>query len=107
MVESENIEALIALLNIIFFNRLTDFHSIKIVTAMKDEIRKRNGNINIQKLSSMFYYSEKHIRRLFFQYIGTSPKMFMRIARVNQALCLLQSKTMNFTDIAMQTGFFD
>lgn len=30
-----------------------------------------------------FYYSEKHIRGLFLEYVGVSPKSFSRIVRVN------------------------
>ncbi len=107
LVKSESIDTLITSLDTLFLNRLEDFHAEKIIAAMKNKILVCNGDISIRDLSYEFFYSEKHIRRLFLQYIGTSPKIFTRIVRVNYALQLLQKKNMRFTDIAVKAGFFD
>lgn len=107
LLNSESIEALVVSLDSIFLNRLADLREEKTIIAIKNKILAHNGNIGVRELSSEFFYSEKQIRRLFLQQIGTSPKTFSRIVRVNYALQLLQSTDMRFTDIAVQTGFFD
>ncbi|MCL2698562.1 MAG: helix-turn-helix domain-containing protein [Oscillospiraceae bacterium] len=106
LLESESIEVLISTLDKIFLSRMSDFRSQKIIAAMRDKILKYNGNVTQKKITSEFYYSEKHIRRLFLQYIGTSPKMFSRIVRINHVIHLMKSPA-RFTDIALQAGFFD
>lgn len=53
------------------------------------------------------HYSEKHIRRLFLQHIGTSPKKFSRIVRINYASWLLQEDPLYFPDVIEKAGFFD
>ncbi|WMC92531.1 helix-turn-helix transcriptional regulator [Kineothrix sp. MB12-C1] len=107
LLKSESIEALVVSLDKIFLDRLTDCCERKTVTAIKKKILTHNGNIGVRELSTEFFYSEKHIRRLFLQHIGTSPKTFARIVRVNYALQLLQNTNMRFAEIAAHTGFFD
>lgn len=107
LIKSECIEDLMKALDRIFIARLTDFNTQKGVISIVDKIIMRNGDISTQELSSTFYYSEKHIRRLFLQYVGTTPKMFSRIVRVNYALHLLQNKPTHLIDVAVQAGFYD
>lgn len=107
LIKSESIDALLIALNKIFLKRLTNFNMSNSITSIKNEILKYKGNISMKNLSSVFNYSEKHLRRLFLQYIGTSPKMFSRIVRINHALQLMQSNNIHLTDIAVKTGFFD
>lgn len=107
LVKSKSVETLIMSLDKIFIDRIGNSHVEKTIKMIKNKILVQNGNVSISELSSLFHYSEKHIQRLFTQYIGTSPKVFSRIVRVNYALRLLQLQSMHFADIAMQTGFFD
>lgn len=107
LMKSECIEDLIEALDRIFITRLMDYKAGKGVTAMMNKITTLNGGISMRDLSSEFYYSEKHIRRLFLQYVGTTPKTFSRIVRVNYALRLLQSNSTHLIDVATQAGFFD
>ncbi len=74
---------------------------------MIEKILIHNGSISMSEISAQFFYSEKHIRRLFLQYVGTTPKTFSRIVRVNYALRLLNNSPAHLIDIAMEAGFFD
>lgn len=103
--KSNSIADLIKTLDGIFLNRLKTNNDCLI--SIIDKIITRNGNITPSELSADFYYSERHIRRLFLQRIGVSVKKFSRIVRMNYALQLLQNKNIGFTDIAMRTGYFD
>jgi AraC-like DNA-binding protein len=107
LLKSKNIDSLIQAIDGILLNRLNDSQEVKTITSVKNEILMKNGNIHIRELSSAFFYSEKHIRRMFNKYIGASPKMFSRIVRINNALRLLQCSVNDLSDIAVQTGFFD
>jgi len=105
LLEFESIESIVAALDKMFLDNL-NFCGEKIVTEIKNKILTHNGDVTQKDLSTEFCYSEKHIRRLFLKYIGTGPKMFSRIVRINHAMRLLQNPT-RFTDIAVKAGFFD
>jgi len=107
LIKSKNIKSLFTALDGIFLRFLANFHEIRIIAAMKNEILARSGNMTTKELSSIFHYSERHIRRLFLRYIGTSPKIFSRIVRINYVLNLLQSDNTRLIDITMKAGFFD
>lgn len=107
LIKSECIENLVEALDKIFITRLSNFCTGKGIAAMTNKIFIHSGNISMQDLSTEFCYSEKHIRRLFLQYVGISPKGFSRIVRVNYALRLLQNNPIQLIDTAIQAGFFD
>lgn len=107
LIKSERIEFLVEAIDRIFIARLTERHTGKGISAIMRSIVKQHGSISTRELSSEFYYSEKQIRRLFLRYVGTSPKTFSRIVRVNYALRLLQNQPQHFADVAAHAGFFD
>ncbi len=107
LIKSECIEDLVEALDKIFITRLINNSSRREITAIMNNIVMHKGNVSMRDLSVEFYYSEKHIRRLFLQYVGTTPKIFSRIVRVNFALRLLQNNPTNLIDVATRAGFFD
>mgnify|MGYP000035040110 CR=1 FL=1 len=106
IVKSEQISELIAMLDCIFLSQLKTTSNEFIIGAIK-MITENNGNITAKKLSEELHYSEKHIRRLFLQHIGTSPKKFSRIVRANYASWLLQKNPLNIADVIEKVGYFD
>lgn len=72
-----------------------------------DYINKNHGAICIKKLSKSNYYSEKHLRRLFNQYIGTGLKTYSRIVRFNYALKLIKFSNESLASISIKAGYFD
>ena len=107
LVKSESIKKLTEELDVIFLTRLMNSRSGTGISPMLQAIYKRHGNINSHELSGEFHYSDKQIRRMFLQQVGTSPKMFSRIVRANYSLRLMQNPPSPLTDIAMQAGYFD
>lgn len=107
LLQSESAASLIDAVNRIFMKRLNRGLADTSASAIMNHIIRQQGNVGARELSSEFFYSEKHIRRLFLKQIGTSPKMFARIVRVNYALHLLRSKPGYFSVVALQAGFFD
>lgn len=107
LIKSECIEDLVEALDTIFITRLSNICTGKGIAAITNRIFTHCGNISMRDLSEEFCYSEKHIRRLFLQYVGISPKVFSRIVRVNYTLRLLQNNPTQLIDTAIQAGFFD
>lgn len=77
------------------------------ITAIMRNILMRHGEVSMRELSDDVHYSQKHLSRLFLHHVGTSPKMFSRVVRVNYALKLMQNLPTTFTDVAAQAGYFD
>lgn len=107
LMRSDRVETLVEALDKVFLTRLIKQDTDSTVSALLRHIATRHGNVDAKELSSAFFYSEKHLRRLFSHHVGVSPKMFSRIVRVNHALRLIQRQPQGFADIAAQAGFFD
>lgn len=66
------------------------------------------GNVRLDTLIQHFNTNYKKIERLFHQYVGMSPKSYLRIIRVNACIDLSQfNSSCNLTAIAIDNGFFD
>jgi len=70
-------------------------------------IRRSRGVINGSRLSQEVHYSERHLRRLFQEYLGTGVKTFSRIVRVNHAVSLLCRSRVPLEIAAGLTGYYD
>ncbi len=65
------------------------------------------GNISAKKLSDSVYYSERHLNRIFNQYLGMNIKTFSRLVRINKAIRLLHDPQISITKTCNLTGFYD
>lgn len=64
--------------------------------------------INVSQLSEIACLSNKQFGRVFTDYVGATPKEFLRIVRMQRALSMLQQEaTLPFTQVAYACGFFD
>lgn len=107
LINAQNITELIHSLDEIFLS-FTKLHTPKQhVAGIIDQIIAQNGNIRMKELSHDFFYSEKQIRRLFQTYVGTSPKTFCRITRMNHAVNMIKNNQLYLTDTAISCGYFD
>lgn len=68
-----------------------------------------NGLISTGDLARSVHYSERHLNRIFKQYIGTGTKTFARIVRANKAIQLFRNPNLSSTisHVADQMGFYD
>ena len=63
---------------------------------------------NIRKLADIACLSEKQFSRIFSENIGTTPKEFLRIIRLQRTLSLLQHKPeIGFAQLAYECGYTD
>ncbi|RFZ76988.1 AraC family transcriptional regulator [Lacrimispora amygdalina] len=65
------------------------------------------GTLSVKELSHNVFYSERHLGRLFDEYMGVGIKSFSRLVRVNKSIRLLQRHNFNLTQVFMETGFYD
>jgi len=81
------------------FNRLSNcFKSIHIT----------KGNIKISDLAKITCLSDKQFYRVFLEYTGISPKEFIKIIRVQNALAQLQqNKQKDLFQMAISCGYYD
>jgi len=65
------------------------------------------GKITVRKLSDDIHYSERHLNRMFQQYVGTGVKSFARLIRMNVACHLLQNCQNSVEVVSELAGFQD
>lgn len=70
-------------------------------------IVKSGGAISVKELSQNVFYSERHLGRIFGEYIGVNIKSFSRLVRVNKAIRLLRQSHFSITQTYLQTGYYD
>lgn len=66
------------------------------------------GNLSVTALADKLSYSERHVRRMFRQALGTGPKELLHIVKFQ---CMLQHvvrvSPSRFADVAAQHGYYD
>ena len=65
------------------------------------------GNISTKELSDSVYYSERHLSRMYHQYLGMSVKSFSRMVRINKSIRLLHNPLHSVTCASYATGYYD
>nr|NQU91621.1 AraC family transcriptional regulator [Bacteroidota bacterium] len=71
-------------------------------------INQAKGIININFLSSEACLSRKQYERTFLEYIGTSPKQFIKTVRFQNAIhCKSKNKDIQLTELAYDCGYYD
>lgn len=71
-------------------------------------INQSRGMIKIEDLASESFLSRKQFERTFSDFIGTSPKQFIKIVRFQNAIYeRSQNKELSVTEIAHKCGYFD
>ncbi len=99
----------IGLIEHFLLSRLHSFstYNVKRVVAAVQEINQQSQP-TITQLSQIACLSNKQFNRVFTEYIGTHPKEFIRIVRMQRALYLLQTHPdRNFAQLAFECGFYD
>ena len=64
-------------------------------------------SFNIENLASYYGFSERHIQKLFLDWVGLTPKTFHSIQRFNKSLELIQSSDSSLTSIGLECGYYD
>lgn len=71
-------------------------------------IRQSKGNVSIEKLASNACLSRKQFERTFSEHVGTSPKQYLKIIRLQASIYLRsKNKKILLTNLAYENGYYD
>lgn len=69
---------------------------------------KRLASMNVSAVAADLGVSERHLRRVFKEAVGVSPKDFARLVRFDRALSAAQGDSqLNWASIAAASGYYD
>jgi len=86
----------------------TDTYEIKRISNSLQLIRGSKGLIPVDTLSDAACVSRKQFERIFLNYIGTSPKQFLKTIRFQASLHLKHyNPDISLTELAYSCGYFD
>lgn len=78
---------------------------LSIVEQIIDKM-KTNKAIKIKKISQEMGISERTINRIFYKYIGFSPKGFIKVLRFRNTITMHRKK-MNLTELCLNNDYYD
>ncbi|MBK9270301.1 MAG: AraC family transcriptional regulator [Saprospiraceae bacterium] len=62
----------------------------------------------IQQISKKVGFSQKHLIKMFKEHVGLTPKAFLKVIRFQKVIREIEQKQpINWTDIALQSGYYD
>jgi AraC-like DNA-binding protein len=103
---SKSVFELVTKLDSIFLSYINNDLTDKFILGLRDTICR--GNLmSIEELSKYTHYSKRHLGRIFGQYSGINIKTYMRLARINKAIKLIQKTPGSITQAAISSGFYD
>lgn len=101
---SDNEEALSLLIEFLTSKYSENFEHKNLNNIIKSMYYSNTYNLNnLIRFNSDY----KKIERLFYNKIGTTPKKFQEIIRFNKSTKLIHNTKNNFTDIALNLGYYD
>lgn len=107
--EAKTVDEKIRLSNRYLFSQLQKHHpEMSYVNRAAELIRKTDGIDKIEELPGKVYISLRQLEREFKKKVGTTPKRYMRIARINEVYRKLEDgKAADFTKLAFDCGYAD
>jgi AraC-like DNA-binding protein len=76
-----------------------------LINAAVEKIRAAKGNVKIKELVTTLYISKDAFEKRFRKTIGTSPKQFAQLVRLQHIITQKQKQTL--TGLAFDAGYFD
>ncbi len=109
IIEAQNTEQRIRIIEKFLLNRLNDEKTINtIVKDTVDSLFLTKGNATITSIFKDELSKRRQLERNFRKQIGVSPKQLAKLIRLQTALkMLLNKKSQNLTDIALNSEYFD
>jgi len=84
-----------------------DYYNLKRISVVLHQINEQ-AKTNISELSETACLSSKQFNRIFLDYVGATPKEFLRIVRMQRALFKVQQNpSISFAQLAYECGFSD
>ncbi len=107
--DSENHDTCIELIENYFYKCLicgTSYHLPRLAEVVRHI--NNSAQTNIRELSDIACLSEKQFCRIFLENIGTTPKEFLRIVRLQRTLSIMQhNPEIGFAQLSYECGYTD
>lgn len=78
-----------------------------LINSVISAIKESRGDITIDAICHMFSINSKFLERRFSDYIGMTPKSFIRIVRFQNVLDRYDKCSGSLTDLSMDCGYYD
>lgn len=106
LAEAKNNIQRISIVEQFLLSKLYNHRPDELISIAVDKIRSMNGAIRIKRLADTLYISNDAFEKRFRKVVGTSPKQFSSILRM-EAITKQEQKTENLADIAFNAGYYD
>jgi len=95
------------LLTELFIKKQQEFNFARISDSIL-LINKTGGKTDVEKLAARACLGRKQFERIFSDFIGISPKRFLKIVRFQHSIYLKQQNSeINLTHLSFDSGYFD
>lgn len=72
-----------------------------------DRIIQEKGIVTAGDISNQSFYSNRHLNRLFNQYLGISMKSFSRLVKINKSIQLLNDENNSIAEVCNKLNYYD
>ena len=106
LAEAKNNIQRIAIIEQFLLSQLFNYTPDKLISIAVEKIHSTKGIIKIKELADTLYISNDAFEKRFRKIVGTSPKNFASIVRMN-SLIKLRENSKTISDIAFEAGYYD
>ena len=106
LAEAKNNIQRIAIIENFLLSKILDHKSDKLISIAIEKINSAKGSIKIKELADTLYISNDAFEKRFRKEVGTSPKRFSSIVRLN-SIINLREQSQNIADITFEAGYYD
>jgi AraC-like DNA-binding protein len=98
---------LIEIFSIIKETKKKNYQSPTWINKLRELLMEESADYSLSTLSAILGIHPNHLSREFSRYFGTSLGNYIRLLKLNKALCLLTSNKFSMTEICYECGFYD
>lgn len=106
LTEVQNNMQRIAIVEQFLLSALGSYTADKLISSAVEIIHSTKGAIKIKELADTLYISNDAFEKRFRKAVGTSPKQFSSIVRM-ESIAKQNLQTINLADIAFNAGYYD
>ncbi|MBI1769019.1 MAG: helix-turn-helix transcriptional regulator [Bacteroidetes bacterium] len=106
LAEAQNNTQRVNIIDQFLLTKLYSLKSDKLISTAIQKVNLTNGNIKMKELAQSLYISTDAFEKRFRKIVGTSPKQFSSIVRL-QSIISRGQKNQPLTNLALEAGFFD
>jgi AraC-like DNA-binding protein len=107
LTSAKDLNSLVGSLNKLLLSAIQNKKIAPAIISAINNIRQAQGCCSVQKIAAQEFYSERHLNRLFNEYLGMNMKTFTNIIRINHIFTRLSKQSHLPANIAHIAGYYD